>query len=390
MAIYHLSVKPVSRGAGRSATAAAAYRAAERVYDRTTDQTFDYSRKRGVEHAEIVLPTEAARRDINWARDREALWNAAETAENRSNSRVAREYEIALPHELNRAQRAELVRTFSQSLADRYGCAVDFAIHAPHREGDERNYHAHLLATTRTIEPGGLGDKTTMEWSDTNRQKAGLIPAKQEITAVRSLWAELTNEKLRELALEVRVDHRSLTAQGIEREPTAHLGPAVSEMQRRGLTTQVELRIREQQTQEAKMRLDRAAELGRLGREGQALEASMLDLSGNIAEARRERDLKLAKTPELHAPGRSLEELQREGREAWLAMRDRRSRETPEKSAPALSIEEQQAAGREAWRKMREGPAPDAELGRGREQERERERGPEREGPEIEGPEQEL
>ena len=80
MAIYHLSVKPVSRGGGRSATAASAYRAAELVHDHTTGQTFDYSRKRGVEHAEIVLPTEAARRDINWARDREALWNEAERA----------------------------------------------------------------------------------------------------------------------------------------------------------------------------------------------------------------------------------------------------------------------------------------------------------------------
>src|SRR5476651_330237 len=133
MAIYHLSVKPISRAGGRSATAASAYRSGELVHDQTSGEVFDYTRKRGVEHSEIVLPTECAKRDINWARDREALWNAAERAENRINSRVAREYELALPHEMTHSQRVELVRSFSQGLADRYGVAVDFSIHAPHR-----------------------------------------------------------------------------------------------------------------------------------------------------------------------------------------------------------------------------------------------------------------
>ena len=108
MAIYHLSVKPVSRGAGRSATAAAAYRAAERVEDHTTGQVFDYTRKCGFEHAEIVLPLDVAKRDINWARDRQQLWNAAELAEKRKDARIAREYEVALPEELTKAQRLEL------------------------------------------------------------------------------------------------------------------------------------------------------------------------------------------------------------------------------------------------------------------------------------------
>ncbi len=205
MAIYHLSVKPVSRAAGRSATAAAAYRAAEKIHDQSTDQTFDYTRKRGVEHSEIVLSSEAARRDINWARDREALWNAAEGAENRSNSRIVREYELALPHELSRRQRIELVRAFAKDIADRYQVAVDFAIHAPHRHGDERNHHAHVLTTTRVIEPAGLGEKSEIEWSDANRRKAGLKPAKEEISLVRERWAELTNELLQSQGLEARV-----------------------------------------------------------------------------------------------------------------------------------------------------------------------------------------
>jgi MobA/MobL family len=286
MAIYHLSVKPISRKGGRSATAAAAYRSAEIVHDHTTGQVFDYTRKRGVEHSEIVLPLDAVKRDIQWARDRQALWNAAEQAENRSNSRVAREYEVALPCEIAAGERVELVRQFSQTIADRYRCAVDFSIHAAHREGDERNYHAHILTTTRTIEATGLGAKTTIEWSDGNRQKAGLCAARDEITAVREQWAEVTNEHLQAKGIEARIDHRSLEAQGIEREATIHLGPAVASMQRRGLETEVGQRLE----LEASARLERAAEIGRLEREGQEVEQSILVLSTDIGAALRARD----------------------------------------------------------------------------------------------------
>ena len=196
MAIYHLSVKPVCRGGGRSATAAA-YRAGGRVCDQTSGETHDYTRRRVVAGVGIVLPAGAARRDAQWAQDREALWNAAERAEHRSSARVAREYELALPHELSRVERLELVRSFAAWIADRYRVAVDFALHAPHRAGDERNHHAHLLATTRVIEPGGFGEKAPIEWSDANRRKAGLGPAREEVLAVRAHWASLVNGKLR-------------------------------------------------------------------------------------------------------------------------------------------------------------------------------------------------
>ena len=289
MAIYHLSVKPISRSGGRSATAAAAYRSGELVHDLTSDEVFDYTRKRGVEYTEIVLPTFAAKLDINWARDRQALWNAAERCENRSNSRVAREYELALPHEMNKAQRVELVQAFSQSLADRFGVAVDIAIHAPHRNGDTRNHHAHLLTTTRMIEAGGLGDKSEIEWSDTNRRKAGLEPAKEEIRALRAEWEGLTNERFQALKIAARIDHRSLEAQGIEREPTSHLGPAVNGMERRGIETEVGKRIAWEAQLAAQQRLERAAELGRLEREKNQVNRSILDLSGDLDAARQER-----------------------------------------------------------------------------------------------------
>ena len=395
MAIYHLSVKPVSRGGGRSATAASAYRAAELVHDHTTGQTFDYSRKRGVEHAEIVLPTEAARRDINWARDREALWNEAERAESRSNSRVAREYEIALPHELTRPQRLELVRGFATDIADRHGVVVDFAIHAPHREGDERNHHAHLLATTRVIEPGGLGEKATIEWSDTNRRKAELEPARKEIEAIRERWAVLANEKLLEHGHEIRIDHRSLEAQGIEREPTTHLGPAVSGMERRGIETEVGKRLDAQALEAAQQRLEKAAELGKVERESRELTASVIDVSGNLEAAKRERDLMRGREME-RTPTRSIEELQKEGRERWLAMRaeqlakDKIPERAPEKSVekapePVRSAEEERQQAIERWREYRrnmekEGP----ERTREREgPEKDLDRGQERDGPEL-------
>jgi ATP-dependent exoDNAse (exonuclease V) alpha subunit len=313
VAIYHLSVKPVSRGAGRSATAAAAYRAAERVEDHTTGQVFDYTRKSGVEHAEIILPLDAAKREVNWARDRQQLWNAAEIAEKRKDARVAREYEVALPQELTRTQRLELTRTFSQELANRYGCAVDFAIHRPHWEGDGRNFHAHILTTTRQIEATGLGAKTSIEWANTDRAKRGLGPAKDEVTAIRECWAVLTNEKLQALGHESRIDHRSLEDQGEARAPTQHLGPAITSMERRGICTEVGWRLRE----EANERLQLAAELGRTARECQAIERLILDLSSDVAAARQDRDAGLI-------PQYDLESERRAGREAWLEWRANR------------------------------------------------------------------
>jgi ATP-dependent exoDNAse (exonuclease V) alpha subunit len=310
MAIYHLSVKPISRAGGRSATAAAAYRSGGLVHDLTSDEVFDYTRKRGVEHSEIVLPTAAARADINWARDREALWNAAEIAEVRKDARVAREYEVALPHELNRGQRVELVRAFAGELANRYGVAVDFSIHAPHRNGDERNHHAHIMTTTREVTATGLGPKAAIEWSDTDRRKKGLEPAKSEVKAIRERWAVLTNEHLLQRGLEVRVDHRSLQEQGIDREPQSHLGPAVSGMERRGMETEVGKRISWEMQAAAQARLERAAEIGKLAREREQLQLSSLDLSGDLKLAKEERARAAAPEPKSKeiASGMSLAE----------------------------------------------------------------------------------
>ena len=283
-------------GGGRSATAAAAYRAGGRVCDQTTGETFDYTRRRGVAGVGIVLPAGAARWDVQWAHDREALWNAAERAECRSNARVAR------------VERHELVRAFAAWIADRYGVAVDFALHTPHRAGDERNHHARLLATTRVIGPGGLGEKAPIEWSDANRRKAGLGPAREEVLEVRACWASLMNGHLRLHGIEGSVDHRSLRAQGVRREPGSHLGPAVSGMERRGIETEVGKRLVREALEAAQRKLERAAELGQVEREERALAASIIDVSGNLAAAKRARERMRSRSP-VRSPG------EREGRE---------------------------------------------------------------------------
>jgi len=221
MAIYHCSVKAISRSAGRSATAAAAYRSAGRIEDERQGMIHDYTRKGGVVVTGIAVPDGVP----DWARDRSTLWNAAEAAERRKNSTVAREVEVALPQELDAGQMRSLVEEYSRWLSTRYGVAVDWAIHQPHRRGDERNHHAHILMTTRVMGTEGLGAKVRV----LDAKETG--PA--EVLAMREQWAEVVNRALEQAGLDVRVDHRRLEEQGIEREPQIHAGPSVTAMERK-------------------------------------------------------------------------------------------------------------------------------------------------------------
>lgn len=232
LAIYHASMKPVSRASGRSAVASAAYRAGEKLTNERDGITHDFSRKQGVEHAEVVLPEGS---DAEWARDRSDLWNAAEAAESRKDARVAREFEIALPHELTAEQRLELTREFAQDLADRYGAAVDFAIHQPHDASDVRNHHAHLLMTTRQVGPEGLGDKTYIERENKWLLSHDLPTSQMQLRDIRQSWEHHANEHLAAAGLDIRIDHRSHQERGLELEPTEHMGVHATQMQRKGM-----------------------------------------------------------------------------------------------------------------------------------------------------------
>jgi ATP-dependent exoDNAse (exonuclease V) alpha subunit len=288
VAVYFLNLKTFGRATNSSAVSAAAYRAGERIRDERTGKTYDHSDRQDVMHKEIVLPSQFAQQNLSWALDRANLWNAAEHAESRKNARVAREYLVALPAELPAERRLALTRGFAHELSDRYQFALDVAIHAPrdYPGSDPRNFHAHLLATTREVQTRGLGAKTTLEWRDSERREIGLGPGIAELFHVRQRWAEVTNEALREADLQVRIDHRSLRAQGIDREPYPHIPRAAFEMERHGYRSFQAERIRE---------------------EYQARVAA------------REREQQMSAAPE--AP-KDLEQIRREARENWLRMRE--------------------------------------------------------------------
>ena len=203
MAIYHLRATMISRSQGRSATAAIAYRVAERIEDRRTGLTFDYAARGGVDHTEILAPDHAP----DWVRDRSELWNRVEESETRKNSQVAREVRVALPDELTHAQRVALVRDYAQAQFVDRGMVADIALHAPGREGDERNHHAHILLTTRELDaegsvPGGGFTTKNRDWNKV-----------EVLEGWREAWARDSNAALERAGIEDRVDHRTLVAQ---------------------------------------------------------------------------------------------------------------------------------------------------------------------------------
>lgn len=220
MAQFRLEVQPIKRADGRSAVAAAAYRAAASLHDARLEMTFDYTAKGGVVFTGILAPDNAPAA----YHDRETLWNAAESADKRADSRTAREVLISLPHELSDAHRHDLVRAFvAESLVSR-GMIADYAIHDPDAHGDQRNHHAHILVSTRRVTPEGFGLKGR-EWDNPDA-----------VRALRLEWCAIQNQHLRKhLGPEApQVTHLSLDKQGQAQEPTIHLGPAASGMERRG------------------------------------------------------------------------------------------------------------------------------------------------------------
>ncbi len=272
MAIFHLSVKTISRSAGRSATAAAAYRAGVKIADERTGEIHDYRRRSGVESAVLLLPANAP----DWATNRAALWNAAEHAETRKNSTVACEFEIALPAELSADERKQLAHTFARQLVEHHGCAVDVAIYTPGKKGDDRNHHAHLLLTTRRLTAAGFTEKTR----ELDDLKTG------EIGRWRERFADMQNLYLLHHDHSAQVDHRSLEAQAIDQEPTRHLGPAATGYERR---TGQPSRKRQDYEAEAAERQARVREAGELERQRLDAERSILDLSGELDAAKHER-----------------------------------------------------------------------------------------------------
>lgn len=272
MAIFHFEIYPIARSKGQQATGAAAYRAGETIRDERTGTVHNHSRRKDVRHTEIILPSRLSELPMEWARNRASLWNAAEAAEKRRNSRVAREYEVALPPELTPDQRLTLARSFSREVADRYGVVVDLAIHDPKPGRESTNFHAHLLTTTRELTTTGLGEKTGLDMGAVPRAKQGLPTHHEEYFSLRERWAVLTNEALREANVEARVDHRSLAAQGIDRKPLLRIPMEFYRLERDGMPKEEAERLRENYRARVAAHLERTAAAKQAGREAPARE----------------------------------------------------------------------------------------------------------------------
>ena len=315
MAVYFLNLTTFGRSGGSSAVSAAAYRAGERIHDERTGRIYDHTDRRDVLHKEIMLPGSIEGADMDWAKNRWQLWNAAERAETRINARVAREYLVALPVELDAPQRLALVRNFSRELIERYRFALDLSVHAPRDfpGSDPRNFHAHLLATTREITAQGLTVKTSLELNDAKRHTLGLGPAINELLYVRERWAAVTNEALRDAHIDVRIDHRTLAAQGIDREPYPYIPRAAFEMERHGYRSAQAERLREDYRARIEARL-----LQRDAGTAAGAASNTVPTTATAVAANTPADPDAAagsKRPQ------TLEEIRRQAREDWLRMR---------------------------------------------------------------------
>ena len=219
MAIYHLHVKVISRKAGSSAVASAAYRSASRLRDERLDRTQDFSSKRGVVHSEILLPDGAPEH----LSDRERLWNEVEACEMRKDAQLAREVEFAIPREMTQAQGIELARDFAQSEFVDQGMIADLNVHWDIGEDGMPKPHAHVMLTMREVDEDGFGKKQR-EWNRT-----------EMVERWRERWAEHVNERLAELDIDARIDHRSLEAQGIDLEPQTQIGAPAQRIEGEGI-----------------------------------------------------------------------------------------------------------------------------------------------------------
>ena len=245
MAIYHLCIKIISRGKGKSAVAASAYRSGEKIKNEYDGIVHDFTRKGGIAHAEILLPQNAPQEFS----DRGILWNSVEKIEKSKNSQLAREIEVALPKELDREKQINLVREYVKENFVKVGMCADIALH----DKNDGNPHCHILLTMRPLnEDTTWGAKSKKEYIlDENGEKVKLKNGNYKTRKInttdwneqdkaeewRKAWADITNKYLEENSIQDKVDHRSYLRQGIEEIPTIHLGVSATQMEKKGIAT---------------------------------------------------------------------------------------------------------------------------------------------------------
>ena len=247
MAIYMATTKSITRSKGQSAVAAAAYRSGKRLEDNRYGKIQDYSSRAGILSADIILPNSIKNQSSVTTIDRQVLWNTAESAEKRKDSRVAREWIVNLPFELPSDERKLLAHEFSQSLCDKYGVVADCCLHRPSekevaRGADPRNFHAHIMLTTRQValdDAGNvvLGDKASIELSDTKRRSLGLSRVDDEIVELRQLWEQIANRYLTKYGIDL-IDCRSYADRELDIIPEVKMGKEATQMERDGIATE--------------------------------------------------------------------------------------------------------------------------------------------------------
>jgi hypothetical protein len=368
MAYYMLSVKIFSRGKGGCATRAAAYRAGERIRDERTRSTHNFEYREDVVHKEILLPSQfSSSPEMDWARDRATLWNQVESTDRR-NARVAREILVVLPPELTPTQRVQLVRGFARELSDRYLGAVDATVHLPRPGPTDRdhhshdaNHHAHLLLTPRQITPEGFGPRTILELYGRDLHALGLGPSNSELLLIRERWAQMTNEKLHEAGLEMRVDHRSLKARGIDREPAPRIPHEILCMERRtGMPSKVGEAIRASYRERVEARLRGPDELAlvlekqkEMARQKAAERARQTpELSKGICSATYTAEERLEMRRELYQPDEALREKRRAYRQKNAELIKQKAREA--RARNALSPQQKSVQRWLKWRQKQE------------------------------------
>lgn len=248
MALYRCEASVISRGKGQSVVAAAAYQARDRLHNEQDGLTKDYTRHHGQELLDsfIYAPKDAPA----WVFDRERLWNAAEKAEDQHNktrakdAQTARRLEVALLHELSLEQNRRLLQDFLRDNFTRKGFACDVSLHGPHKDGDQRNTHAHILVTMRTLDGQGFNAQKPHPSKAEQRQQLEhwrenwarqcsrhLERAGFKLEAARMIYAHKTLEEQQKIA-EARNDLEH--AEALKRAPTLHEGPTATKMKREG------------------------------------------------------------------------------------------------------------------------------------------------------------
>ena len=250
MAIYHMQAKVVSRGSGRSAVAASAYMSCSRMYNDYDGIQHDYTRKHGLIYQEVMLPPMAP---SEW-NDREQLWNAVEETEKTKDSRLAREFVVALPVELDKDSNISLLQDFIKKNFVDMGMCADFAIH----DTDGHNPHAHILLTVRPLNENGTWQyKTEKEYlcikdgEEKGYERIDKHPkssrygrqnpiseqwnSDEQLCIWRANWADAVNKMLARNQINATIDHRSFADQGITEQPTIHEGYIAQNMEKNGI-----------------------------------------------------------------------------------------------------------------------------------------------------------